>query len=108
MLLIILAARRVKNITTLLIIGIMVGFLCSAVTRILTAFADKEKLHGFAMWSMGSFSGFSWNQVRFLYLIAVPALVLTIFISKPLNAMLMGESYASTMGLDVRQFRLLL
>ena len=105
MLIVIAATRKVKNITTLLIIGIMTGFMCSAATSILTAFADKEQVHGFTMWSMGSFSGFSWTQVKLLYVIALPLIICALFLSKPLNAMLFGEKYASSMGLSTKNFR---
>ena len=103
-----IAAKRVKSITTLLIIGIMAGFICSAGTSMLTSFADKEQIANFTMWTMGSFSGFSWLQVRYLYGLAVPFLILTGLISKPLNAMLFGENYAISMGLNIKRFRIVI
>lgn len=108
MLVVVFAAKKVKNITTLLIIGMMAGFICSAMTSILTAFADKEKLHGFIMWTMGSFSGFSWAQVKYLYILGVPFILLSFFLSKPLNAMLFGEKYAISMGLSIKTFRMII
>lgn len=107
MVIVIFATKKVKNITTLLIIGIMTGFICSAATSILTAFADKEQVHGFTMWMMGSFSGFSWSQVRFLYPIVIPLIIVCFSLSKPLNAMLFGDNYAITMGLNIKKFRIL-
>ncbi len=103
-----LAAKKVKNITTLLIIGIMAGFICSAGTSILTSFADKEQIANFVTWTLGSFSGFSWTQVKYLYGLGVPFLVLTFLISKPLNAMLFGENYAISMGLNIKRFRMII
>ncbi len=103
-----LAARRVRNVTTLLIIGIMAGFICSAGTSILTSFADKEQIANFVTWTLGSFSGFSWMQVRYLLALSAPALAVTLFISKPLNAMLLGESYAMSMGLNTKRFRIVI
>lgn len=108
MLIVIFFARRVKSITTLLIVGVMTGFLCNAATSILTAFADQEQLHGFTMWALGSFSGFSWAQVKILYLIALPLIFLSLFLSKPLNVMLFGEKYAATMGLNVKNFQIVI
>lgn len=105
MMVVVFASKRVKNITTLLIIGMMAGFICNAATSILTAFADKENLHGFIMWTMGSFSGFSWEQVKYLYIIGLPFIFLSFFLSKPLNAMLFGERYAVSMGLSIKTFR---
>ncbi|AHF08950.1 MULTISPECIES: iron ABC transporter permease [Dehalobacter] len=107
MLVVVLAAKKVRNITTLLIIGLMAGFICSAMTSMLTAFADKEKIHAFMMWTLGSFSGFSWTQVECLYLIGVPFLLMSLLICKPLNAMLFGEKYALSMGLNIKRFRML-
>jgi iron complex transport system permease protein len=107
MVIVVLAARKVKSITTLLIIGMMAGFICNAMTGLLTAFADKEQLQGFVMWTLGSFSGFSWSQVKFLYLVGLPMIILSYGLSKPLNAMLFGENYAISMGLSIRRFRML-
>lgn len=108
MLTVVFATKRVKNVTTLLIIGIMAGFICSAVTSILTAFADKEKITGYLMWTMGSFSGFSWTQVKCLALIGIPVIFMTFFISKPLNVMLFGDKYAISMGLNIKFFRMII
>ncbi|HSQ87823.1 iron ABC transporter permease [Romboutsia sp.] len=108
MLIVVFATKKVKNITTLLIIGIMAGFICSAMTSILVAFADKEKITGYLMWTMGSFSGFSWTQVKYLYLIGTPFIAITFMISKPLNAMLFGEKYAISMGLNIKVFRIII
>lgn len=68
MMLVVVFAMRVKNIITLLIIGIMVGYICSAVTNILTAFADKEQLYGFIMWTKGSFFRIYMEQCRGTYI----------------------------------------
>lgn len=107
MLVVVLASYKVKNITTLLIIGLMAGFICSAMTSMLTAFADKEKIHSYMMWTLGSFSGFSWTQVKYLYIIGIPFLIMALLICKPLNAMLFGEKYAISMGLNIRRYRML-
>ncbi|NMA57843.1 iron ABC transporter permease [Clostridium cochlearium] len=107
-LIIIIFASRVKNVTTLLVIGIMVGYICSAVTRTLTAFADKEKILGFTLWTMGSFSGFTWKNVRVLLMMGLPALIASFFIVKPLNAFLMGEEYAKSMGVNIKFFRIII
>ena len=99
-------AFRVRNPVTLLVIGLMVGYLCSAATGLLTTFADNEKLKGFMIWSMGSFAGFTWPQVRLLFLLGTPFLFLSLMISKPLNSFLLGEDYAKSMGVNIRMFRL--
>lgn len=105
---VILFASKVKNIVTLLVIGLMVGYACSAVTRVLIAFADKEQLQGFTMWVLGSFSGVTWGNVSVLLIIGLPTLLATLFIVKPLNAFLLGEEYATSMGVNIRLFRMVI
>ena len=108
MVLVILASQKVKSITTLLIIGMMIGYVCGAITSLLSAFADKERLANFTLWTMGSFSGFLWRDVRILYTVGIPFLLTAFLLSKALNTMLLGEKYAESMGIPIRQFRLLL
>lgn len=105
---VIFASQKVKNITTLLIVGLMFGYLCSAATSMLTALADHERIANFTMWTMGSFAGFKWDDVRTLTLIGVPFLAGAFLMSKPLNAMLLGEKYAQSMGVSVKPFRFLM
>jgi iron complex transport system permease protein len=103
---ILVLAYRVRSPVTLLVIGLMIGYLCSAATGLLTTFADNEKLKGFMIWSLGSFSGFTWPQVKMVILISVPFLFLALLISKPLNSFLLGEDYAKSMGVNTKLFRL--
>lgn len=106
MLVVVLFAGRVKSIITLLIIGLMVGYVCSSVTSILTAFADKERLQGFTLWRMGSFSGFTWKSIKVLMAMGIPTILSSLFIVKPLNAFLLGEEYAKSMGVKIKAFRI--
>lgn len=108
MLLVIFASQHVRGITTLLIIGMMFGYVCSAATSVLSVLADREKLASFTIWTMGSFSGFTWEQVRILYVVAIPFLFGAFLMSKPLNAMLLGERYAQSMGVAIKPFRFLM
>ncbi len=101
-------ASKVKDIVTLLVIGLMVGYICSAATNLMVAFADKEALQGFMVWTMGSFSGFTWDSVWILILCCVPTITSLAFIMKPLNAFLLGEEYAKSMGVNVVRFRMVL
>lgn len=98
-------ASRVKSGVTLLIVGLMVGYLCHAVTSILMAFAEKQQIKGFVLWQLGSFNGFKWDEIRLLLGVGGPLLVLALGLSKPLNALLLGEEYAMSMGIDVRRIR---
>lgn len=108
MIVVIFASQKVKSITTLLIIGMMMGYVCSAATSVLTVLADHEKIAAFSIWTMGSFSGFTWDHVKILYTISIPFLFLAFLMSKPLNAMLLGEKYAQSMGISIRPFRFLM
>lgn len=101
-------ASKVKNITTLLVIGLMVGYLCNSIISVLIAFAEKESIRNFVVWTMGSLSGFTWDKVLILSVISIPVMFLSLFISKPLNALLLGEGYAKTMGVKIKIFRLVL
>lgn len=99
-------ASKVKNIITLLVIGLMLGYLCSAIINILVAFAEKESIRNFVVWTMGSFSGFTWDRVGLLAGISIPVILSSLLISKPLNALLLGEEYARSMGVKIKGFRL--
>ena len=105
---VILFAYKVRSVVTLLVIGLMIGYLCSAATGLLMTFADNEKIKGFVLWTMGSFAGFTLERVKVLYLIGVPFLFLAFIISKPLNAFLLGEDYAKSMGVNIKLFRILI
>jgi iron complex transport system permease protein len=108
MILVILVASRMKSTIALLLIGIMVGYVASALTDVLVAFANKEKIKSFVLWGMGSFSGFSWNEIYAMFLAGGAILVGIYLMSKPLNAFLLGEDYAQSMGVNIRVFRILL
>ena len=108
MVLVIFASQKVRSITTLLIIGMMFGYICGAATTLMAALADKERLANYTLWTMGSFSGFLWRDIYILYVVGVPVLVLAFLISKPLNTMLLGEKYAESMGISIKPFRFLL
>lgn len=100
-------ASRVKNGITLLIIGLMMGYLCHAVTSVLTALAEKEQVKGFVLWQLGSFSGFKWDEISLLLLVGGLLLMIVFLLAKPLNGFLLGEEYAKSMGINIRLFRML-
>ncbi len=108
MLIVLAIANRVRGGVTLLIVGLMMGYLCGAVSAILTAFAEKDKIKGFVLWQLGSFSGFKWDEIWILVVGGGILLVLLYLQSKPLNAFLLGEEYAASMGVDIRRFRFLI
>lgn len=103
--LVLLFSSRVKAMSQLVIAGVMVGYICSAVTDFLVTFADDANIVNLHNWSMGSFSGISWENIRVMTVVVVPALVLTFLLSKPIGAFQMGETYARNMGVNIKAFR---
>jgi len=101
-------ATKVKSPVTLLIVGLMMGYLCHAVTSVLVAFAEQEKIKGFVLWQLGSFSGFRWSEIEIMVLGGGLICLLIYALAKPLNAFLLGEEYASSMGVNIKLFRFLI
>lgn len=101
-------AAKVKQGVTLLIAGIMIGYLTSAVTSLLITFAEAERIKSFNLWQLGSFSGYTWTELAVMMSIGSALLVLAYGMSKQLNAFLLGENYAATMGVHIRRFRIAL
>lgn len=97
---------RVKNMSVLIVCGVMIGYLCSAVTDFLVTFADDSNIISLHDWSMGSFSGIGWENVRVMAVITAVAMVFVILEIKPIGAYLLGETYAANVGVNVKAFRL--
>lgn len=107
-LLIILAlSRKVKQGATLLIVGVMIGTFVSSIISILQYFSDMESLKKFILWTLGSTSSTTLQQSLILTFCVVLGLILALITSKSLNAFLMGESYAKSLGISVNKTRLI-
>ena len=102
---ILLLSRRVKKMSLLVISGVMIGYICSAITDFLVTFADDSNIINLHNWSLGSFSGTSWDNVRLMSLVVFISLALTFLLSKPIGAYQMGEVYAQNMGVNIKRFR---
>ena len=102
---ILLASRRAQSMAALLVSGIMVGYICSAVTDFAITFADDADIVHLRSWSMGSFSGMTWEGVAAAALICGAGFVLAVLLAKPMSAYRMGEAYAMSVGVSVRRFR---
>ncbi len=103
---VILVAQRVRHTLTLLIIGLMMGYLTSAVVSLLIYFSQPERVQVFSLWSAGSVSGVTWSQIRVFAPISLIGLGLAFLLMKPLNALLLGDEYARSLGVAVRRIRL--
>ena len=97
-------ARRVQRMSILVICGVMIGYICSAVTDIVVAFAQDSNIVNLHNWSMGSFSGVTWGNVEAAAAIVLPCLVAAFLLSKPMAAYQMGEAYARSVGVPIRAF----
>lgn len=106
--LILLLSARIKNPAVLLIAGVMVSYLTSALISLLNFFSTAEGVHSYTMWGMGNFAGVSLSRLPLFTCIALAGLVVAFFLSKPLNAMLLGDLYAENLGINTKRVRLLL
>ena len=105
---ILLAAGRVRNMAVLIVCGVMISYICTAVTDILVTFADDSNIVNLHNWSMGSFSGIGWSGVRTASVTVAFAMVCAVFLAKPMGAYQLGEAYARSMGVEIRRFRVAL
>ena len=105
---VLLIARRVKRASVLIISGVMIGYICSAITDFVVTFASDESIVNLHYWSQGSFSGASWNDVRAMAIVVFASSVFVFFLSKPIGAFQLGENYAQSVGVNIRAFRVLL
>ncbi|MCD6493486.1 MAG: iron ABC transporter permease [Archaeoglobaceae archaeon] len=102
MILVLMVASRIRSAVTLLILGLMFGYVFGALERILITFAESEAVHQFVLWTFGSFSGITLEDVPTISFTIISAFFLAFLLAKPLNALLMGEEYARTMGVNVK------
>ena len=102
---ILLLSKRIHHMATLLVGGIMIGYICSAVTDFLITFAEDSDIVNLHGWSLGSFSGMSWSNVQVASVVVGITVILTFLLSKPIGAFQLGEAYAQSMGVNIRVFR---
>ena len=105
---ILLVSRRVQHMATLLVAGIMIGYICSAVTDFVVSFAEDSDIVNLHGWSQGSFSGMSWSNVQVAAIVVGIAALLAFLMSKPIGAYQLGEAYAQSMGVNIKAFRVIL
>ena len=101
-------AKKIRQMSMLVICGIMIGYICSAVTDFVVTFADDSNIVNLHTWSLGSFSGTSWDNVKVMTIVVVPVLIITFLMSKPIGAYQLGEGYAQNMGVNIKVFRVAL
>ena len=100
-------SNRVENPATVLILGLMFGYAAQAFVTVLVAGTDPDKLQRWVAWGFGSFTGVTWNKMALFAPLILAGVGLSAATTKQLNALLLGENYAASMGLNVRRMRLL-
>ena len=102
---ILLISDKVRSMSVLIVCGVMVGYICSAVTEFLVTFADDSNIVNLHNWSMGSFSAVSWDNIRVVTVVVLISVISAFMLSKPMSAFQMGEQYARSVGVDIKAFR---
>ncbi len=101
-------SKKVQKMSVLVICGVMIGYICSAITEFIVTFAEDSNIVNLHNWSMGSFSGMSWDKIQVMALVVMMVMFITFCLSKPISAYQMGEAYAKNLGVNVRILRVLL
>ena len=96
-------SSRVRNMTTLIIIGLMISYLAGSLTDIMKFFSMKEDIHAFVIWGMGSYSAVGTSKLMFFSISITLGLFASLFMSKNLNILLLGDLYAENLGLNVKR-----
>ncbi|MRX67700.1 iron complex transport system permease protein [Flavobacterium resistens] len=108
LLLVLVVSQRLRDTMAILIVGLMFGSFTTAIVSVLTYFSTAEQLQKFTFWSMGSLGNLSWGTIVILTVCVGIGLILSASSIKPLNALLLGENYAKSMGLNFKKARLII
>ncbi len=103
---VLLASARLSDSVTILIVGLMFGFITGAIVNILQYFSDPELIQNFLVWTFGSLSGVAWSQLQVMGPILLLTLLLSLLYAKQMNALLLGENYAEGVGVNVSGTRI--
>ena len=101
-------SRKVNHMAMLVVSGVMIGYICSAITELVVTFASDSDIVNLHNWSRGSFSGMTWDNVKVITVVVLITYLLVTWIAKPLGAYQLGEVYAQNMGVNIPAFRVLL
>ena len=105
---VLLMSRRVSSMSTLIISGVMIGYICSAITEFVVTFAEDADIVNLHNWSRGSFSGMTWENVAVMAAVTAAASFSAFMLAKPLGAYQLGEAYARSLGVDITMLRAML
>lgn len=105
---VIIAANKVRNTMSILIIGLMFGSFTSAIISVLSYFSEAQEIQQYVFWSFGSLGNLSWDELSIFFSIYILGIVGVFTIIKPLNSLLLGENYAKSLGINVKQSRIII
>lgn len=103
---VLLLSRRVKGMSMLVVSGVMIGYICSAITELVVTFADDADIVNLHNWSQGSFSGMTWENVKVMAVVVTVTFIAVFLLSKSLSAYQLGEVYAQNLGINIRLLRI--
>lgn len=102
---VLLAANKVRNTMSILIIGLMFGTVTAAIISVLTFFSDAQQIQQYIFWSFGSLGNLTWSEVGVFAIVFLTGMSGLFVIIKPLNTLLLGENYAKSLGINIRKSR---
>lgn len=105
---VLLMSRKINNMPMLVISGVMIGYICSAITELIVTFANDAQIVNLHNWSRGSFSGMTWDNVTIMAAVTAVTFGIVFLMAKPLSAYQLGEAYAQNMGVNIRRLRVML
>ena len=105
---VLLMSRKIQGMSMLVVSGVMIGYICSAITELVVTFADDADIVNLHNWSQGSFSGMTWDNVKVMTVVVAVTSVVVFVLAKPLSAYQLGEVYAGNLGVNVRMLRIAL
>ena len=103
---VLLVSGKVKNMSMLVVCGVMIGYICSAICDFIVAFAEDSNIVNLHNWSLGSFAGMLWSHVSCMAVVITLAIICVFLLSKPMHAYQLGEEYAKNLGVNIKRFRL--
>ena len=105
---VLVVSQKLRDTMAILIVGLMFGSFTSAIVSVLSYFSTAQELQKFTFWSMGSLANLSWNSVLILFICCSFGIFLSVLSIKPLNALLLGENYAKSLGLNFKRTRFII
>jgi len=101
-------SARIKDSITILVLGMIFGYVASALVTILQSFTDPDSLKVFVTWTFGSLGGVTWSKIPLLLILVLSGIAMALFLQKALNSLLLGENYAASAGLNIKRTRVVI